>query len=341
MQKLVLFFILVSCFLHSLTAQSLTDSLKLYFPFSGNTLDASGFAHNGTTTGATLTSDRFGAINSAYNFNGVTDYISFTTSNQLRPTTLPVTISAWVNCSIVPNSTTSYMIMTSEYNTTTGNYSGFWFGVVPGGALQINFGNNLGACGAAYRRSCTGTKNICDGNWHLVTGIINSPNNMALYVDCQQDLSTTINGSGSSNPAYSMSNEGRLGDYKCGLSNPNNSHFNGRIDEVRFYHRALSQSEIIALGCNTAINKELQNANFQVFPIPASDKITVQYEMQEAADVKIAIVDILGQVLFTQNYNNSIGKTEHDFAITGLAAGIYYVQLSTKKGVSTKKIIVE
>jgi hypothetical protein len=43
--------------------------------FSGNLLDTSGNNHNGINHGATLTKDRYGKINSAYYFNGNSDYI--------------------------------------------------------------------------------------------------------------------------------------------------------------------------------------------------------------------------------------------------------------------------
>lgn len=51
-----------------LKAQVPTNGLVGYWPFNGNTVDASGNGHNGTVHGATLTTDRFGNANSAYEF---------------------------------------------------------------------------------------------------------------------------------------------------------------------------------------------------------------------------------------------------------------------------------
>jgi hypothetical protein len=53
----------------------LPDGLVAYYPFKGNTDDKSGQGHNGTVVGATLTKDRFGNDNGAYSFNGVTNYV--------------------------------------------------------------------------------------------------------------------------------------------------------------------------------------------------------------------------------------------------------------------------
>ena len=73
---------------------SLTNGLVAYYPFSGNASDGSGNGMDGTTYGATLTTDRYGFPNSAYRFNG-SSWI------QLPDEILPVsaselTISFWV-----------------------------------------------------------------------------------------------------------------------------------------------------------------------------------------------------------------------------------------------------
>ena len=52
-----------------------TNGLVGYWGFNGNANDQSGNSNNGTVNGATLTTDRFGNSNSAYNFDGVNDYI--------------------------------------------------------------------------------------------------------------------------------------------------------------------------------------------------------------------------------------------------------------------------
>lgn len=44
--------------------------LVAYYPFNGNANDESGNGNNGTIYRATLTVDKLGKANSAYNFNG-------------------------------------------------------------------------------------------------------------------------------------------------------------------------------------------------------------------------------------------------------------------------------
>jgi hypothetical protein len=45
-----------------------SDGLVVYYPFNGNANDASGNGNNGAVSGATLTSDKDGNTNKAYEF---------------------------------------------------------------------------------------------------------------------------------------------------------------------------------------------------------------------------------------------------------------------------------
>ena len=56
-----------------------SDSLLAWWGFNGNAIDQSGNGYDGTINGATLTNDRFGNNNSAFEFDGIDDDIS--TSN--------------------------------------------------------------------------------------------------------------------------------------------------------------------------------------------------------------------------------------------------------------------
>ena len=46
-----------------------TSGLVGWWPYTGNANDVSGNGHNGTVSGATLTTDRFGNANKAYAFS--------------------------------------------------------------------------------------------------------------------------------------------------------------------------------------------------------------------------------------------------------------------------------
>ena len=78
MKKLItfLFYLIVINLCAQAPAYVPTLGLTGFWTFSGNANDVSGNGNNGTVNGASLTSDRFSSANSAYNFNGSSDYIS-------------------------------------------------------------------------------------------------------------------------------------------------------------------------------------------------------------------------------------------------------------------------
>ena len=83
-------------------AQSfLTNGLVAYFPFNGNANDASGNGHNGTVSGATLTTNRFGQTNQAYLFGGTSAYITAPFSATVFSNDF--TASVWFKASDIAN----------------------------------------------------------------------------------------------------------------------------------------------------------------------------------------------------------------------------------------------
>ncbi len=243
MKKLTLFLFLMPFLLFG---QSLTDSLKLYYPFNGTAQDVSGFNHNPVSVTATLTTDRFGNPNQAYHFNGVSQDIQYSTSSKLRPSTFPVSVSTWFNSNIIPTGTNYYELFCSEFNTGSAFYSGYWMTVVPNtGYFCFSYGDNTGACSSPYRRTIMSSVDVCDGQWHLLTGVIYSATNMQLYLDCQPIIGN-YSGTGASFTGYSNATTGKIGHKNCG-TNPSIYYMNGALDEVRFYTRALTQQDVIAL----------------------------------------------------------------------------------------------
>lgn len=74
-----------------------TDGLVGQWLFDGNADDSSGNGYNGTVYGATLTTNRFGAANSAYYFDGTgTTYIDIGNVAAFNFGFGDFTLSAWV-----------------------------------------------------------------------------------------------------------------------------------------------------------------------------------------------------------------------------------------------------
>jgi hypothetical protein len=76
LRLLVLIMLPIACLQAQIPSYIPMDSLKGWYPFSGNANDISGMNQPGVINGASLETDRFSASNSSYSFDGVNDFIS-------------------------------------------------------------------------------------------------------------------------------------------------------------------------------------------------------------------------------------------------------------------------
>ncbi|MFK7926022.1 MAG: LamG-like jellyroll fold domain-containing protein, partial [Bacteroidia bacterium] len=216
-----------------ITQLSLQDSLIAWYPFDGDPLDYSGNDNHGTLGGAVLTTDRFGNANSAFSFNGSSDFISIANNQKLQPQ-LPVTLSAWVYI----DDYNLNNVFRNNFQTTL--YNGIIINIV-NGYVQPSIGDG-GPTGPAARRSKTGTTLLTLNTWYHIACVIRDPQDMDIFINGKNDCGI-YSGSGST-LNYISSDDGRIGEG----SSINNTFYNGKIDEIRFYNRALDKSEIRILA---------------------------------------------------------------------------------------------
>ncbi|PKP20297.1 MAG: hypothetical protein CVU04_04185 [Bacteroidetes bacterium HGW-Bacteroidetes-20] len=74
----------------------------------------------------------------------------------------------------------------------------------------------------------------------------------------------------------------------------------------------------------------------QVYPNPAKDQITIEHSFEIDGSSTLLITNILGEQLLTE----SINSTSEKINIESLQNGIYFVTLKSKRGSSTKKLII-
>ncbi len=230
-------FIAITLFSFSITAQTLTDSLIAYYLFNGNANDVSGNGNNGTIHGVVPVADRYGNSNSAYLFGANNDTILYSPNSTFKPTTFPISISAWVKSNCIQN---TGIIFKNDFGQNV--YTGVLIGVtMPGGNLVVSFGDG-GPTSPGYRRSKTGTNNINDNQWHFVAGIIRNATDMDLWIDCKYEIGSY---SGTGGPIAYSNNPGCSGEENDMALN---SYYGGVIDDIRFYHRELNQNELELLS---------------------------------------------------------------------------------------------
>ncbi|MCK4883863.1 MAG: DUF2341 domain-containing protein, partial [Candidatus Diapherotrites archaeon] len=174
--------------------------------------DFSGNNNNGTLiNGPVWTTGKFG---NGLQFDGVNDFIELTNSSSVSFPAM--TLSAWVN---FEDNTLQERIIVGKH--LSGNNSGYF--------LEA-WNNKLGFWVSGNPTRIITTEDF-NGAWHYVTGVYDN-GSMKLYVDSVLKVSGSTSGIINNTQNVSI---GRI----------NNSGFwDGVIDEVKIYNRALSETEI-------------------------------------------------------------------------------------------------
>ena len=192
---------------------------------AGTTMaDASGNGATGTINGATWTSQ--GRFGSALTFNGMNDWVTVNDAN-LLDLTAGMTLEAWV----YPTATTGVRdIVVKEGASDIYNlYARNWRGLPEANVLVS--GSNRTAEGAALAANV----------WTHVAGTYDGTT-VRLYVNGVQVASAPVTAPISTS----------TGPLRIGGNSLWGEFFQGQIDEVRVYNRALSQAEI-QTDMNTAV----------------------------------------------------------------------------------------
>ncbi|HMV44182.1 MAG TPA: hypothetical protein PK079_13170 [Leptospiraceae bacterium] len=202
----------------------LGTNLQLYWKFSGNTNDSSGQNRIGTKVGrtvlASLTYDYWDNIDSAFNFDGTSDEITNTFSFVLGSTG---TFSAWVSPADLSNP--SYSILKRG---TTPEFQLMFLDDV---TLRFTVTTSVG--GTLDLDIDIDPDDFID-QWNLVTGVYDG-SNMRVYINGEEYDFQAKTGTLTNSTGFSVGND-FFGNF-----------FDGDIDDVRVYNRALTPAQVYAL----------------------------------------------------------------------------------------------
>jgi len=221
---------------------SLKVGLKAYYKLdetSGVVTDETGSnpgTNNGATTGVA------GVNGSAYYFDGLNDYITGTPSM----TDSQGSIFAWIK----PDSCTYNMIY--QVVATEDNHDFLFFDYRDHeGSQVLDFYINTYNTKLRQLRYTNAENNLdlTDGNWHLV-GMTHDGSSYKFYVDGVRLTNQVYNYGSANDRWFDNLNFADLDEWNIGRNNrknESNGYFDGRIDDVRIYNRALSEGEVQSL----------------------------------------------------------------------------------------------
>ena len=199
------------------------DGLVAWYPFNGNANDESGNGNNGQNNGVSFGTDRFGTVNSAGSFNGVSSYVNGSLVGLNNPS--EITLSIWL-LSQGDAGGQPYDLFFQ-----LGNYGQHTF------AYAYNHsGTNIDLHSNCFYNPYS-SLDINDEWHHLV--IVSGVGTASFYVD--GELFVNMNSANWGGGCYLGSNAFYIG------GGADNQYTTGLIDEVGFWDRALTEAEIEAL----------------------------------------------------------------------------------------------
>ena len=319
-----------------------TNGLVGWWPFNGNATDESGNGNNGTVNGASLTSDRNSLSNSAYSFNGTSNYIEINLINALNTANVNgLTLSGWTNMSSLTNQPQSIIFMADNLN--NGFNTGYDY-------TTTKLYGQAGNSGVPASFFISSANTVLSNSWYnvVMTCDFNS-NNSKLYINgvLQSQSSSTL-----INPVLS----------KIFIGSAYNQvwYQNGKLDDIGIWNRALSQQEItglyngnvcfqtITVTDTLLINTNITGFNpvtyqntIKIWPNPTNDHITIDNgNLANLTGHQIKISNALGQQVFQS------AITQQQFYVnmsTWGGNGIYFVNLINAQGVTieTRKIVLQ
>ncbi len=331
---------------------SLTQGLVGYWPFCGNSNDDSGNGNNGTVNGATLTTDRFGNSNSAYSFNGASNFIEVFDNNTLDISN-NYTLAAWFKISDYSTITPSdpFCVILGKARQ-SGWASGYALYAVNGNTSNTYGRHQWGHQGSPKQRSSSASLDI----WHNIICSYDG-SNLNLYFDgvLIKTQTTTYTLANYSTPLFF----GREFDNTTTW----NRYFKGQLDDIGIWNRALTPSEVTQLynqnQCITNItvtdtliinvgqlsfnNPVTWANNITIAPNPASSQININFNnITNLNGGTLKVINSLGQEVATTPITTSGTQSVMQLATWG-GSGMYYVQIINPQGivVDVKKIILQ
>ena len=298
-----------------------TDGLVGYWPFDGNANDASGNGNNGVVNGPTLTSDRFGNNNSAYSFSN--NYILVPSSTLFDSNDL--TISMWVSSSNIQR---QVALIRLTYDNASNEHFGIAFNDISqyGVSIVAKYDNPNCLQFIGWQKN-EEIQNIMDSDFHHIVGAING-NTLKLYIDGLL-VNTLISPQSQTSSCWN-------GDLQIGRNwNQNTDYFQGKIDDIGFWNRPLTQQEITdlydsILSTNTATYEN----NINIYPNPANEHITIDFgNLDNVEGWNIKIINILGQDVLSQPMNTD------KIDVSELSKGVYIIRISDGINQTDKKFI--
>jgi hypothetical protein len=306
---------------------NLDSGLVAFYPFNGNADDESGNDNHGTVMGAVLSSDRFGNDSTAYEFDGTSTYITIPSSPSLESPSTELSQVAWINIYSWSLVGTQFgpILMKSNSGANAFQYR------LSVGTIGVNTAINN------WLNAVTISDTINFNEWYMITSTLKD-DTVRSYVNGIFIGEGTLTG-----PITADNRPLEIGRDVPGVTEI----FNGKIDDVRIYDRALTDAEIQELFEITTDLKKIKPIKLnqyqlsQNYPNPFNPSTTIEFDLPKTSNVTLKILNILGEeVAKLVSDNLSAGSYSYEWNASNLASGVYLYRLQVGDYVVMRKMIL-
>lgn len=157
-----------------------------------------------------------------------------------------------------------------------------------------------------------------------VNGLVQFTNNSTNFFATQWNFGDGTAFSNSTNPSHLYTENGV---YQVSLTVYNDCGSNTVTFNV----------EVLQTGIKALNNDQ----SLSIAPNPTKDQILVNFNDASTKSLNINMVNLAGQVIYSESINNFNGKFKQNISLGNFASGVYFVQMVTDSKVITRKVIKE
>ena len=306
----------------------LVGNVIFHYPFDGNLKDKSGNnveLQNTTDNETFFSTDSAGVHGNALALSGEpATFLEITRTGLLNPSTSDYTVCAWVKNKSDVTHHTEHIILHHAYNGAGATrYLLSCVGSGANGSDILNVGTFIG-----------GSRNLSNGNiprnqWtHIAIVGTHADSKLRFYINGKPDNEVTAQ-------PFETSTQGfYVGKHKANTTDKNSANWQGLLDDLYLFNIALNQQQLNDIMNGFALPNhyvKASSASFNVFPVPASNQITVS---GLEGLLKLSLLSLDQKVLKEEVANQSI-------SVSSLPVGLYFLQIETEKNDRfVRKIIV-
>lgn len=125
-----------------------------------------------------------------------------------------------------------------------------------------------------------------------------------------------------------------------GLSPAGFSYFYAADDDAWYLQPATPMVRLNFDGSTWGLNEATNVTALNVFPNPATDEVSVSFNVVDASDVTVEVLDITGKSIETvANATQVSGVQKSVINVSDYAAGMYVINITTNAGTSQRKFV--